>query len=80
MPRPRAWRNAILTLILMGAALSAWENRFEPAASPYFHKNRFTGAVCHRSLECWTPNAALLQLDRRASAESGSGGSPAAPR
>jgi hypothetical protein len=80
MPRPRAWRNAILTLTVMGAAWFVWKNRFEPAASPNFHKNRFTGAVCHQGLECWTPNAALLQLDRRASAESGSGGSPAAPR
>ncbi|MEK4032585.1 hypothetical protein WOC76_03410 [Methylocystis sp. IM3] len=55
MPRPRVWRNAVLALIGIALAFAAWTNRYEPAASPYFHRNRFTGAECHRGQECWTP-------------------------
>lgn len=55
MPRPRVWRNAVLALIGIALAFTAWTNRYEPAASPYFHRNRFTGAECHRGQECWTP-------------------------
>lgn len=66
MPRAKIWRNAILTVALIGAAFTAWENRFEPAASPYFHRNRFTGAVCHRGAECWLPRAPLIQMDEDA--------------
>lgn len=66
MPRPRTWLNAASILILLSLALAAWENRFEPAASPYFHRNRFTGAVCHRGAECWLPRAPLRRLDEEA--------------
>ncbi len=56
MPRLRVWRNAILTLLALTLAYVAWDNRFGPAASsPYLHRNRLTGAECHRGVECWTP-------------------------
>jgi hypothetical protein len=51
----RAWRNAMLTILAAVIIFVAWSNRFEPAASPYFHKNRYTGALCHRGVECWIP-------------------------
>lgn len=57
MLRPRVWRNAIIALIALGFASLAWNNRFGPAASPYFHRNRLTGAECHRGVECWIPRA-----------------------
>lgn len=55
MRPPRVWRNALLALIGIGLGVLAWANRFEPAASPYFHRNRFTGAECHWGQECWAP-------------------------
>jgi hypothetical protein len=54
----RSWRNAVLSMLAALLAFVAWSNRFEPAASPYFHKNRYTGALCHRGVECWIPAAA----------------------
>ncbi len=60
MPRPRVWRNALLALVGITLAFAAWTNRYEPAASPYFHRNRFTGAECHRGQECWTPRPARI--------------------
>jgi hypothetical protein len=55
MPGRKFWRNALLAIILFWLAAFAWANRFEPARSPYFHKNRYTGAQCHRGVECWVP-------------------------
>jgi hypothetical protein len=66
MSRPWTWAKALLTLIVTGLAFAAWENRFEPAASPYFHRNRFTGAVCHRGAECWLPREPLIRMDAEA--------------
>ncbi len=60
MPRLRILRNAILTLIAIGLGFVAWANRYGPAASPYFHRNRFTGAECHWGKECWAPRAQPL--------------------
>lgn len=57
MRRPRVWRNAIFALIALGLASLAWSNRYGPSASPYFHRNRLTGAECHRGVECWVPGA-----------------------
>lgn len=55
MRRLRVWRNAVLTLLALALASVAWANRFGPAASPYLHRNRLTGAECHRGVECWIP-------------------------
>jgi hypothetical protein len=57
MPRLRILRNAALAIAALGLAAAAWANRFEPTNSPYFHKNRYTGAQCHRGVECWLPGA-----------------------
>ncbi|MGE5368423.1 MAG: hypothetical protein ACM3PD_02330 [Chloroflexota bacterium] len=63
MSRLRVWRNAILVLIGIGLGFVAWTNRYEPAASPYFHRNRFTGAECHRGKECWAPRLQPIWAD-----------------
>jgi hypothetical protein len=55
--RSRVWRNAIFTLVVLGMVYFAWSNRFGPAASPYLHRNRLTGAECHWGVECWIPRA-----------------------
>ena len=57
--RPRVWRRAILTLAVLSLAYVAWSNRFGPAASPYLHRNRLTGAECHWGVECWVPRAPM---------------------
>jgi hypothetical protein len=55
--RSKTWRNAAFVIVALCAAAAAWANRFEPTGSPYFHKNRYTGAQCHRGVECWLPSA-----------------------
>lgn len=58
MPGPKSWRNAIFGILVIWLATFAWANRFVPTESPYFHKNRYTGAQCHRGVECWLPRPA----------------------
>ncbi len=58
MPGRKMWRNVVFAMILLWLGAYAWANRFEPASSPYLHKNRYTGAQCHRGVECWLPHSA----------------------
>lgn len=57
MPGPKIWRNALFTVLLLWLAAFGWANRFVPTSSPYFHQNRYTGAQCHRGVECWMPRS-----------------------
>ena len=50
------WKEQkILTLVIAAAILVvAWMVRYEWADKyGFYHRNRFTGAVCYRSAECW---------------------------
>ena len=55
MSRPKVWRNAAFAILALWLASVAWAHRYEPSTSTYFHKNRYTGAQCHRGVECWDP-------------------------
>jgi hypothetical protein len=53
----RGWwnrRNVFELVIAAMILLIAWMVRFELADQyGFYHRNRFTGVVCYRTIECW---------------------------
>jgi len=44
----------VAVAIVFATIVLAWMFRFEPTGQDnLFHRNRFTGAVCHSTQECW---------------------------
>ena len=66
------WSNgqkAFALVIASAILLMAWMVRFESADKyGFFHRNRFTGAVCYRTTECWFTSE---RLKREAEEDSG---------
>jgi hypothetical protein len=47
-------RWALAIAIVFAALAGVWVFRFEPLDNSFGgHRNRITGAICHRSVECW---------------------------
>jgi hypothetical protein len=50
-------RNVLELAIAAAILLAAWMVRFESADKyGFFHRNRFTGVICYRTVECWFGN------------------------
>jgi hypothetical protein len=46
-------RRLLAAAILLAILVGAWMFRYQPFADGRAHVNRFTGAVCGISQECW---------------------------
>lgn len=50
-------RTLLAAAIVFGVLVGAWMFRYDSYGySNASHRNRFTGAVCHASEECWFSN------------------------
>lgn len=54
----------IAIAIIFATIVFAWMFRYERAGKEnLFHRNRFTGAVCHSTAECWFTTRTRLIID-----------------
>jgi hypothetical protein len=53
----------IAIAIIFATIVLGWMFRYEPARDNLFHRNRFTGAVCPSTEECWAKTKTELRLE-----------------